>query len=1058
MSRIATITDNDLMVNLIDNSNIAARSPSGFGSTGFDPAAYDMKVPNEDALLFVENWELVVHGTDQDDLATKTRVLIRLLRRAFLYRTDQGYRESHQPVYITMQVTGETNPRYALVWGCRALEHGDYFGPGVTHSSIIQEFGINIARYIWRSGAPGVLPPILVLGPTDGPDYTPDEVDYQIDLLAHDGSIPSTATGGILGRPGVFGRGVQVAEAMTNLILNPSFETNNGGWLTAGGNTIAISSDQAKYGTRSLKCTYQAHGWMAYYDITLTAVAHTVSMNLYIPSSYDGTGIRLQFEGFVGGVGTPSVEANMALTDQWQSLVVSNYTPDAGDLDGRINIYYSSAPTVGRFVYIDAVQIEAKAYPTPYCDGSLGLGHAWAGAVHASTSTRVATDLQYVVTAGTAFTISCYFIPVMGESEADTWSKVFMWYGDADNHVYIQYNHTTNELRYTLRVAGVSASIDLGGVSRHVPVSFTCTWDGAIATVYKNGGSEGSIAQTNTWTSAPDMLYLGKNDTAAYWGNGTLDDVFILDRVMSTAEASAHYNSGKPFVGDPDLLLYLNFDGPKRAHVSNFRDDVELTHIKVMDESGGPSYVDVFGTDEWVMFPDPIGTNDGLWFGSTDHFPKMIVIPKLSVKGLLTDSTFKLYYWSGAGWTELVLGTDYTCFPGPTLEHCFEQRVHDIVISINPPNNADQVAVDGDTCDWVWIKETHAAPVYAVHPVASQGTYTQRTPTIKIPSTTLYGDISPYLLARIFNPAGGDENENFASVSRIIVGSKEDPGVFVSRLNLGGDDNPTGWSESDDTDTTFTPQPVSPGGMNAVCTFAGDETMVKRVTLTGAGKLGAWVGEYRVSVLAEQKSGAAGDTAIMLRTYIHETNVYSPKYDTKTVVSQATDKKREMFDLGKIKIPFTRVANADDLTNADLIFEIHAERTTGAGTLEFSEFVLIPVDKWSCELDDPITDSVNGSSALRGNNMLQIDGGVLSLRTGKFIVYDWSYLYPADEWGRGGPPLKVEPETATTLYFLIMHYPAGGTWGEGPFIASPACHFMFELYGHACYEILRGND
>ena len=667
MARTATITDDDLTVNLIDRTNIAARSPDGFGTTRFDPSAYDSKVPGEDALLFVENWELVVRGTDQDDLADKTRVLIRLLRRAFLWRTDQGYRESHQPVYIEMQITGETNARHALVWGCRALEHGDYFGPGVTHSSIIQEFGVNIARYIWRGTKPGVLSLISTLEETDGP-----------------------AT-------------------------------------------------------------------------------------------------------------------------------------------------------------------------------------------------------------------------------------------------------------------------------------------------------------------------------------------------------------------------------PTKVHVANFRDDVAITHIYVNEIGVGYS-ANHKDANSWDLFPNPVSQNDELLIGSTDQPPKIIVIPKLSVAGELTTTTLALEYWNGA-WIALTLGTNYTIYPGPDLEESLEQNDEDIVICINPPSDHVKVVINGANCYWFHIIENNAGAAHATAPTSSatEDDYAQRTPEVRIPVSALSGDVPPYILARIHTPYGGDENEGFANISRIVVGSKENPGVFTSHLNAGGDDNPAGWNVSFETDTAVNPEVRSPGGSNAYCDFGGDETMVSRVEFVGTAKMSAWEGKYRVFVTARQSGGAAGDLGVKLRTYIHESEAYSPKHDTKTVSPQASDNGPEVLDLGILKIPLTRVANADDLTDADIIFEIHAERTTGAGQIYFTQLILIPVYKWSCELDDPITDSINGSSALRGNSVLQVDGGVLGLRTGKFIRSD-TYLYPAEEWGRGGPSLKVEPETETYLYFVLMHFQVGGTWGEGPFIASMGCHVAVELYAHACYEILRGDD
>ena len=36
--------------------------------------------------------------------------------------------------------------------------------------------------------------------------------------------------------------------------------------------------------------------------------------------------------------------------------------------------------------------------------------------------------------------------------------------------------------------------------------------------------------------------------------------------------------------------------------------------------------------------------------------------------------------------------------------------------------------------------------------------------------------------------------------------------------------------------------------------------------------------------------------------------------------------------------------------------------------------------------------------------------------------------------------------------------PPSAQAGDPPFIASMGCHVAFELYSHACYEILRGDD
>jgi len=179
-----------------------------------------------------------------------------------------------------------------------------------------------------------------------------------------------------------------VPEAATNLIENPSFERGTTGWAADGTNTIARSSEQSKFGVYSLKCTYQNHTNIAYYGITLTATAHTFSVWLYIPSSFDGMDVRISFASFTGISGGGPVRADMTKTDQWQRVSVTG-TPDAGGLFGYLLVRATGTPTVGVYVYIDAADCVAADHETTHIDGDQN-GCEWNGAEHNSTSTRSA--------------------------------------------------------------------------------------------------------------------------------------------------------------------------------------------------------------------------------------------------------------------------------------------------------------------------------------------------------------------------------------------------------------------------------------------------------------------------------------------------------------------------------------------------------------------------------------------------------------------------------------------------------------------------------------------
>jgi hypothetical protein len=177
--------------------------------------------------------------------------------------------------------------------------------------------------------------------------------------------------------------------AVTNKITNPSFETDTAGWAVGGTNTLVQSSVEARWGQDSGKATYQDNAILAAFSFTATAVAHALSVYLWIPTAYNGTNLRLEASNFVGATGTLAVDANMDIRDRWQRLSLS-FTPAGGDLVGELKIAErGTVPTAGRFVYLDGAQAETGTSAGLYTDGDQ-VACAWTGTAHASTSTRTA--------------------------------------------------------------------------------------------------------------------------------------------------------------------------------------------------------------------------------------------------------------------------------------------------------------------------------------------------------------------------------------------------------------------------------------------------------------------------------------------------------------------------------------------------------------------------------------------------------------------------------------------------------------------------------------------
>ena len=184
-----------------------------------------------------------------------------------------------------------------------------------------------------------------------------------------------------------------VPEATTNLLSNPSFETNTTGWAVTAGGSIARSAVYSVYGLYSL------------------AVTPDADVNDGVTTSFAATnGVTYTFSVYVRGVaGVPYrlVFANAGWTH------VSSYTDIVGDGEWhRYELTYTAVATETLYVwvvknnsastgvfYIDAAQVEAKAYSTTYCDGSIdpprefySSGCTWSGVSHASTSSRSATS------------------------------------------------------------------------------------------------------------------------------------------------------------------------------------------------------------------------------------------------------------------------------------------------------------------------------------------------------------------------------------------------------------------------------------------------------------------------------------------------------------------------------------------------------------------------------------------------------------------------------------------------------------------------------------------
>lgn len=395
---------------------------------------------------------------------------------------------------------------------------------------------------------------ILALWHFDGPK--PYETNFIVDTVSNHGHV-GTVTGGVIGGPGEFGKGAEVTSGYTNLVINSSFEVGDPptAWYASGTNTIARSGDQAKFGSYACKCTYQDNTILLYNAFPagrLTAAQHYASAWIWVPSTWDGGDISLEWGNFAGD--TPSVVTQWTAasdpTGEW-FRIVSETTFDAGDLIGNLRVRASSAPTAGRYIYVDAVQVTATTGTRPYWDDSLNDSSF----AHDATSTRTAGQLAYDELASEIGAQgSAVGRMVMGSLPSESGSMAYVLDArGADNNNWIMLRIGTDD-RFDMYINGGYRISDVGSgsLSHGEGLFWAITWDFDANSyrleLWENGTQYTGTSSVSLSTPTLTSLKIGSAFNGTLQVNGVIDEVALFDRVLSTTEIQAIAESGAPLV------------------------------------------------------------------------------------------------------------------------------------------------------------------------------------------------------------------------------------------------------------------------------------------------------------------------------------------------------------------------------------------------------------------------------------------------------------------------------------------------------------------------------
>lgn len=264
----------------------------------------------------------------------------------------------------------------------------------------------------------------------------------------------------------------------TNLVTNPSFETNTTGWA-ASSSSIARTTSQYYSGSACLLITPSASngGVVSPLATTIPSATHTASA--WVKGSA-GDIIRIELNERTSGglslVGTTTV--NLTLNGAWQRLSATRLFGTTG-ATANFNIYNTTSTAL---FFVDATMLETSGTVGIYFDGSSGATanafiNSWTGTAHLSTSTQ-----SGVVVARTGITVG------------------------ADGSAYQAISSGNNSVRYQVLNGAASSVVGSYNIGSTISAGKTYT---VLGTITSNLTSSIVVALRPNVASATNQTVLG---------------------------------------------------------------------------------------------------------------------------------------------------------------------------------------------------------------------------------------------------------------------------------------------------------------------------------------------------------------------------------------------------------------------------------------------------------------------------------------------------------------------------------------------------------------------
>lgn len=115
---------------------------------------------------------------------------------------------------------------------------------------------------------------------------------------------------------------------------------------------------------------------------------------------------------------------------------------------------------------------------------------------------------------------------------------------DTDRHGYNFFVRADGTVSLELASASAAQSINGGTITNNAWHHIVATWDGSNVHIYIDGVDGGAVSQTVTPTQNTSSFRIANASVGTYDFTGTIDEVGVWSRALTSGEVTSLYNSG----------------------------------------------------------------------------------------------------------------------------------------------------------------------------------------------------------------------------------------------------------------------------------------------------------------------------------------------------------------------------------------------------------------------------------------------------------------------------------------------------------------------------------